>query len=97
MKKKRTKRRVLVLGTLAVAGLLLLFTSGKRGFLQQFKVHRKKAVLEKEIGALNQEKKRLTSEKESLDSLETIERIAREKYGMAKENEKVYRVVPVEK
>jgi len=97
MKKKRANRRVLILGALAVVGMLLLFASGKRGFLQQFRIHRKKIVLEKEIEVLQQEKRHLTSEKASLDSLETIERIAREKYGMAKENEKIYRVVPVEK
>ena len=39
----------------------------------------------------------MEEEKEKLNDPEYIEKIAREKYGMAKEKEKVYRVVPKEK
>ena len=97
MRKNRKKGHVWLLGFLILVTLFLIFASGKRGFLQQVRVNRRKKQLEKEILLLQAEKERLEKEKEDLDSPEKIEKIAREKYGMAKEGEKVYRVVPAEK
>ena len=51
----------------------------------------------KEIETLEEQKTILEEEKERLNDPEYIEKIAREKYGMAKEGEDVYRVVPKEK
>ena len=74
--------------------LLLLLSVGKRGFIQQYRVRQKRDRLKQEIEALQAEKKRLEEEKKKLSDPEQIEKIAREEYGMAKKNEKVYRVVP---
>lgn len=77
--------------------LVLLLSVGKRGFIQQIRVKYERKQLQKEIEVLEAEKKELEKEKENLNDPEYIEKVAREKYGMAKKNEKVYRVVPKEK
>ena len=74
--------------------LLLLLSVGKRGFIQQYRVRQERNRLKQEIESLQAGKKQLEEEKEKLNDPEQIEKIAREEYGMAKKNEKVYRVVP---
>jgi len=74
--------------------LLLILSVGKRGFIQQFRIRQERERLRHEIDSLQVSKKLLEEEKENLNDPEQIEKIAREEYGMAKKNEKVYRVVP---
>ncbi|MCK5148556.1 septum formation initiator family protein [bacterium] len=74
--------------------LVLALSFGKRGFIQQRRVNQQKDKLTNDIKILEAEKIRLEEEKEKLKTPEYTEKIAREKYGMAKENEKVYKVVP---
>jgi len=74
--------------------MILLLSSGKRGFIEQIRAHFKKARLKKEITELNNVKEELEKGEKELDDPETIEKIAREEYGMAKSDEKVYHVVP---
>ena len=95
-RKRKIWRRVWVawLGFLA---LLLFLTFSKRGFLQQLRLKYRKQKLVKEIEMLQEDNKLLTAEKDTLNDPHVIERIARERYGMAKKDEKVYRVVPREK
>lgn len=93
--KRRGKIGILIL--LSFLTLLLLLSIGKRGFIQQIQVYREKKRLEMKIEALQEEKKVLAEKKEKLNDPEHIEKIAREQYGMAKDKEKVYRVVPKEK
>ena len=76
--------------------LLLLLSLGKRGFIQQFRVWQRKSHLELEIETLEEHKTDLEKERERLKDPDKIEEVAREKYGMAKKNEKVYRIVPEE-
>jgi cell division protein FtsB len=76
--------------------LLALLSIGKRGFIQQIRVQREKARLRRMIQALESQKAELEEEKQKLKDPEEVERVAREEYGMAKEKEKVYRVVPKE-
>lgn len=92
----KRKRRVWILGCLLLLTLLLFLSMGKRGFIQQIRIKREKEKLIKEIETLEEQKILLEAEKEKLDDPEYIEKIAREQYGMAKENEDVYRVVPKE-
>lgn len=93
----KRKKRAGILFILVLFTFLFLLSIGKRGFIQQFRVRLQRRQLKKEIVALKEEKKRLEKEKEKLNDPETIEKIAREEYGMARKNEKVYRVIPKEK
>jgi cell division protein FtsL len=89
----RNKRLVagLVLGVL-IAGLALF---GDRGFVQRFRLEGQKAELEQKIREAEAEQKRLQQESRSLDSSSaTIEKVAREKYGMTRPGESVYRTPP---
>ena len=88
--KKKIIRRLLLLGL----GLFLIYayTAGDYGFIRIYSLLQEKKnlqletkKLEAKIVDLNVEKKRLQGD------LLYIEKIAREKYGMAKEDEKVYK------
>ena len=92
----KRKKRVWILGCLLLLTLVLIFSMGKRGFIQQIRIKQEKKQLQEEIEELEAQKLLLEAEKEKLDDPEYIEKIAREKYGMARENEDVYRVVPRE-
>lgn len=94
---KRKNRRYWIFGILAFLALIIVLSVGKRGFLQQIRVYRAKRQLQREIERLEERKRALEEEKQKLDDPEYIEKIAREEYGMAKEKEKVYNVVPKEK
>ncbi|NQT27828.1 septum formation initiator family protein [candidate division KSB1 bacterium] len=89
----RRARLVVFLGLLA---LLFLLSTGSRGFVQQIRLQQQKRQLEREIVALKQTIEALEAERQKLYDPAEIERIAREKYGMAKKNEKILRVVPME-
>lgn len=93
--KKRKKRWIF--GFIVLILLLFFLSIGKRGFIQYIRIKIEQHRLKREITALEKEKERLEEEKEKLDDPEQIEKIAREKYGMAKKNEKVYHVVPEKK
>lgn len=99
MKRVTTKRKRLgsILIALCLITLLLFLSVGKRGFIQQIRVNQEKKRLIREIESLKEKKKQLEEEKEKLNDPEHIEKIAREEYGMAKKNEKVYRVIPKQK
>jgi cell division protein FtsL len=86
-----------LVGVLFLVTLIILLSIGRRGFYRQFLIAQEKKRLEREIVALKEELKRLEEEIEKLKDPEYVEKIAREKYGMAKKNEKVYRVVPQQK
>jgi cell division protein FtsL len=83
-----------VIGSLA---LLIALFSGPRGCWRQTRVRVERRAIESDIRALEKEKKRLEDEKKSLDDPATVEKLAREQYGMSKKDEKVYRVVPKDK
>ncbi len=93
----KRKRKARILGFLLLLALLLFLSTRKRGFIQQIRIKMERERLNKEIETLEEQKAVLEEEKEKLNDPETIEKIAREKYGMAKEGEDVYQVVPKEK
>ena len=93
-KSKNSKRWLF--GFLGVLALTVFLSLGKRGFIAQIRVRQEKKRLQRTIEALENRKEALEEEMEKLDDPEYIEKIAREEYGMAKKNEKVYRVVPKE-
>ena len=97
MKRSFSKNRnKWLVGFLSILALTLLLSLGKRGFIAQIRARQEKKRLIQSIEALEEKRKTLQQEKVKLDDPEYIERIAREEYGMAKKNEKVYRVVPKE-
>ncbi len=86
----------MLLPVIGLLALLFFLSLGSRGFVQQIKIRRQEVRLKKEIAALKKQIETLEAKKKKLSDPEEIERIAREEYGMARENEKVYRVVPKE-
>ena len=93
----KRKRRGWILFLISLAALLVLLSIGKRGFFQQFRVRQEQKRLQNEIVDLGKKQAELEKQIRTLNDPDTIERIAREEYGMAKENEKVYHIVPEEK
>lgn len=77
--------------------LLVLLSTGKSGFLNQIKVKIHKYQVLKEQTEIRTEIDSLEVEEKTLHDPKTIEKIARENYGMAKENEKVYHIEIEEK
>ena len=72
-----------------------LFFAGDSGYLQIRERSREIEAMQGEIATVRVENRRLTAEVEMLQNdLAIIERIARERYGMVKENETVYMVYP---
>jgi cell division protein FtsB len=106
----RTARKGITLGALlkklvrnkrALAALIvgiplfayLLF--GSHGIVQRVKLQQQKVELESRIREAEAETKRLQAESAALDGdKKAIEKTAREKYGMVREGESVYKVAP---
>ena len=77
--------------------LLIVFVFGDHGLFQLYKLKRERAEMQKHISQLRENREMLISEKNRLENdLEYIEKLAREKYRMAKPGEKVFKVVPKE-
>lgn len=88
-------RIVLLLGGIA---LLIIFFFGDHGVYQLYRLRQEKAEVQQMITEMRLEKQRLDAEKTRLETdYEYIEKLAREKYRMAKPGEKVFKVVPEEK
>jgi cell division protein FtsB len=66
---------------------------GNHGILQRIRLQHDKAALERKIRDANEETKVLQQETKDLDtSKAAIEKVARERYGMARQGERVYKV-----
>ena len=77
--------------------LLIIFVFGDHGLFQLYKLKRERAEIQKHISQLRENREMLISEKNRLENdLEYIEKLAREKYRMAKPGEKVFKVIPKE-
>ena len=75
--------------------LLIVFVFGDHGLLQLYKLKRERAEIQNHILKLRQNKEVLISEKNRLENdLDYIEKLAREKYRMAKPREQVFKVIP---
>ena len=89
-------QRKLVRASIGLIGALmaLTFIFGDHGILQLFKLKREKAKIQDHIIELREEKEELVLEKHRLENdLDYIEKLAREKYRMAKPGEKVFKVI----
>lgn len=75
-------------------GLISFASFGNKGILQRFKLETEKIDLEKQLDAEIKKSQSLQKEIEELKSSDSkIEKVAREKYGMTKEGEKIYKVI----
>ncbi len=85
-------RKVLIL--LSVAGPLLLFVLfNNRGVVQRMRLENRKEALESQVRTLREEQAGLRRLSALLDGdRRTIETVARERYGMLRDGETIYRV-----
>lgn len=87
----KTRRRVLfaIVGTLLVSYVLF----NNRGVIARVRLEHERQVMIEKVKAAEEETNRLQSYLKALDGdKKTIETVAREKYGMAREGETVYKV-----
>jgi cell division protein FtsB len=88
LKKKRIVLTLLV-GGLAMGYVLL----GSHGIVQRVRLEAEREEMKKKIDAAQMENKRLSEESQALNSdLKAIEKVAREKYGMIRRGETMYRL-----
>ena len=79
---------------LVSTAFVLLFVIGDYGLYQIYVLDKKQKSVKKSIRELAMEKDSLIIKKEKLEHyIEFIEKIARERYRMAKKGEKVFRVI----
>ena len=89
-------QKKLVRGALSLIGVLMVLTFifGDHGLLQLYKLKKEKNEIQKHITDYREEKEKLVSEKHRLENdIDYIEKLAREKYRMAKPGEKVFKVI----
>ena len=81
---------------LAAALVILLYVLfNNQGVLQRVRLEREKKEMLQKIQQAEQEQKQLQDQSKALDGdKKAVEKVAREKYGMVREGEKVYHVAP---
>lgn len=90
-------QRQFVKGILLLIGvtLLIIFIFGDHGLFQLYKLKRERKEVQEHIVQLREDRERLIAEKNRLENdLEYIEKLARERFRMAKPGEKVFKVIP---
>ena len=90
-------QRKFVRGVLLLIGATLdiIFIFGDHGLFQLYKLKQERKEVQEHIAQLRENRETLIAEKNRLENdLEYIEKLAREKYRMAKPGEKVFKVVP---
>ena len=90
-------QRKFVRGVLLLIGatLVIIFIFGDHGLFQLYKLKQERKEVQEHIAQLRKNRETLIAEKNRLENdLEYIEKLAREKYRMAKPGEKVFKVVP---
>ena len=93
-------QRKLVKGVLAIIGItmVIVFIFGDHGLLQLYKLKKEKKDIQQHLTQFREDRELLISEKHRLENdLKYIEKIAREKYRMAKPGEKVFKVIQKDK
>jgi cell division protein FtsB len=91
--KKLFKNKRLLFGLILGIPLLFFIIFGNRGIVQRVRLQSQKTELEAKILQAEEETKKLQAESKALDGdKRTIEKVAREKYGMVRDGETVYKV-----
>jgi cell division protein FtsB len=87
--KNKTIRYTLLVGIPVVSFMVF----GNRGVLQRMSLETQKAEMQDKIRMAIEEQRRLQQQSKALDSdKNAIEKVAREKYGMMREGETVYKI-----
>ncbi len=90
---KQLKKRHVVLVLLVVLPVLSFLLFGNRGILERYALERDKQEMQGKIRQAQRETARLQQLSKALDSDgRAIEKVAREKYGMVRDGETVYKV-----
>jgi len=90
-------QRQFVRGVLFLIGvtLLIIFIFGDHGLFQFYKLKRERKQVQIHITQLRENREKLIAEKNRLENdLDYIEKLARERFKMAKTGEKVFKVIP---
>ena len=90
-------QRQFVRGVLFLIGvtLLIIFIFGDHGIFQLYKLKRERKQVQIHITQLRENREKLIAEKNRLENdLDYIEKLARERFKMAKTGEKVFKVIP---
>jgi cell division protein FtsB len=91
--KKLLKNKKLMIVLAVAVPLVAYLLFGNRGILQRIRYQQQKTELQGKIREAEQETKDLQSQSKALDGdKKEIEKVARERYGMVREGEKVYKV-----
>lgn len=93
-----SQRRIIIfISALLFAILLFYLFAGPYGIVNMIRINSEKKGLEKKLVDLVIERDTLVSTIKSLKTdTKAIEKIARERYGMAKKGEQVYKIVPAD-
>ena len=86
----------LIRGVLSIIGisLIIIFIFGNHGVIELYQLSKKRKQIQKEIVHLRQKKIDLEREKSLLkNDKKHIEKLAREKYRMAKPSERIFKVI----
>jgi cell division protein FtsB len=93
LSRKLLKNRRAMLSLAVGLPILLYVIFGSHGLLQRVRLQQEKADLQAKIRNVQAENKSLEAQSKALDSdKKAIEKVAREKYGMVREGETVYKV-----
>ena len=90
-------QRQFVRGVLFLIGvtLLIIFIFGDHGLFQLYKLKQERKQVQIHITQLRENRENLIAEKNRLENdLDYIEKLARERFKMAKAGEKVFKVIP---
>jgi cell division protein FtsB len=91
--KKSLKNKRAVAGVVVGLPLMIFLLFGSHGIVQRIKLVRARGDLESKIQQAEEETRRLQVESKALDGdKKAIEKVAREKYGMIRDGETVYKV-----
>tara|TARA_A100001015_G_scaffold57639_1_gene63423 strand:- start:223 stop:546 length:324 start_codon:yes stop_codon:yes gene_type:complete len=89
-------QRQLIRGVLTIIGisLIIIFIFGNHGVIELYQLSKRRQQIQEEIVHLRQQKINLEREKSLLkNDKKHIEKLAREKYRMAKPNERIFKVI----
>ncbi len=90
---KENKRATVIVIASFLLFLYVLFNNN--GVVPRIMLEMEKTAMLEKIRAAEEEQKKLKDQSKALDGdPKAVEKVAREKYGMVRENEKVYKVVP---
>jgi cell division protein FtsB len=91
---KKSRKIILLAAAVIVVAVLAIMTLGDRGFLDVYRLHKEDKNRSLEIAAARSEIDSLKAEIERLKNDTTyIERVARERLGMARKGEKIFKFV----